>query len=184
MTPLRVVAAVALAAAAACARGSGGSLVPAPTTITLPVATSLAVASAVPSQSPMDVRVDVRARAIEPYIGVYRIMGTEQSNECGNVYLAARTLRVTSEDELHADVVNRTYRAHADGGALTAEGDFDPANGCTSQLHERWTFTRTEAGMDGELVSVWPIAPGCTRRCSVLFAIHAERVPATQDDDP
>src|SRR5450755_1589792 len=86
-----------LGAAAGCSAGAGGAAVQVPTvTVALPVATSLAVTPVPPPAS-----------AIDDYVGRYRISGTPTSDECGNVYLAARHIQVTSSNELRADVVNR-----------------------------------------------------------------------------
>jgi len=154
-----------LAGAAGCSAGAGGAAVQVPTvTVALPAATSLAV-TPVPPPAP----------AIDDYVGRYRISGTRTSDECGNVYLAAHHIQVTPSKELRADVVNRTYTAHAGDTVLSAEGDFDVQTPC-GQLHEQWTLARTEDGLAGELVSEWPTPPDCAKTCRVVFAIHAQRV--------
>ena len=159
-------------AAAGCSAGAGGAAVQVPTvTVALPVATSLA-ATPVPPPAP----------AIDDYVGRYRISGTATSDECGDVYLAAHHIQVTSSNELRADVVNRTYSAHAGSTVLSAEGDFDVQTAC-GKLHEQWTLSRTEEGLEGELVSEWPTPPDCAKTCRVVFAIHAQRV-GDRDESP
>jgi hypothetical protein len=168
----------ALLVEAGCRGEAGGAAVQAPTTtVVLPVASSQ-----VPPRSPASPPVT----AIHDYVGRYRISGTARSDECGNVFLAAHHIEVTSSEELRADVVNRTYRAHVAGATLVAEGDFDAQAAC-GQLHEQWTFTRTEGGLEGELVSEWPTPPDCARTCRVVFEIHALRLAdrdESHDEEP
>jgi hypothetical protein len=166
----------AAAVLAACSGGAGAVIqapvvtvdLPAPASDGGPPAKSLApVASPLPA-----------AGGLAAYAGRYRITGAARSDGCGGaLYLAARHIEVLPS-RLEADVVNRTYdaRLREDASALVAEGEFDASTCAGGRMHEKWTLAPSREGLEGVLVSEWPMPPDCGKRCRVEFSIHAVRL--------
>jgi hypothetical protein len=142
----------------------GGCLVP-PPAVTAPAVAAPAAPVAAPAPDPM-----------ASFGGAYALVGRPMADGCGGqVYLAARSFVVDpAARTLFADVVNRTYSARIENGALVAEGYFEHESLCQdSRLFERWTLTRQADGsLAGTLESIWPLPPACSP-CGIQFAIVA-----------
>jgi hypothetical protein len=175
---IRVVVAVSLAAAsvAACNEGNGHP-------VEAPVA-HVALPAPAPASIPVVVEPAPQVDPLAAFVGRYGIAGTMKSDTCGGgIYLAANAIDVASPGRLRANVVNRAYGARVEGGRLVAEGSFPArAGGCEEKLYERWTLDRVGEGLEGELLSEWPLPPSCSTRCRVVFSITASRTAGEPDE--
>lgn len=114
--------------------------------------------------------------------GRFALTGGVAQSDCPfEIILGARHLEVDlGKGTALADVVNRTYAAAEERGALVAEGTF-PVPYCEgATLHERWTLLRTSDGLTGVLAARWPLVGACDQVCSVLIDVEAVRLPSAE----
>jgi tRNA A-37 threonylcarbamoyl transferase component Bud32 len=112
------------------------------------------------------------------FAGVYSASGQLVSNAClGQAYWGAPSFTIDPQSRtLFAAGVNRTYSVRVDGGALYAEARYSPSGLCASfPVFERATLTETAGGLQGTLISTWPLEPLCAATCDVVFSVVAQR---------
>lgn len=141
--------------------------------------TACGPAAAPPAVAPaIAVEARVQPPSLAPFAGRYRLSGRAIDEGCGGeIELAANEIEIEADTRaLHADVVERDYRADVEGDRLVADGRFDVERGCPeSTVYERWELARAPDGaLEGELLSTWLIWPSCMDVCTVRFSVRAD----------